>query len=106
MTEPTELPADVIAAIREGKRIEAIKRLRAARGLQLKDAKDQVEAYAGAHQIVLPKFEGAGIAATLGFFLRLLQIVLLIAFFVILFTPGCRFAQAGAHLDQWLGRAP
>jgi ribosomal protein L7/L12 len=43
--DPPPLPADVIAAIREGRKIEAIKRLREHRGLGLEDAKDTVEAY-------------------------------------------------------------
>jgi len=43
--EVAALPEDVIAALVQGNKIEAIKRLRAARGIGLKDAKDQVEAY-------------------------------------------------------------
>ena len=38
------LPADVIAALQRGNKIEAIKRLRQASGLGLKEAKDAVEA--------------------------------------------------------------
>lgn len=39
------LPADVVAAIRRGDTIDAIKRLRTARGLGLKEAKDAVDAH-------------------------------------------------------------
>ncbi len=45
MTDSNELPADVIAAIRANRKIEAIKLLREARGLGLKEAKHAVEAY-------------------------------------------------------------
>lgn len=44
------LPPDVLAALDDGKLIEAIKRLRAATGLGLKEAKDLVDAHlAGDH---------------------------------------------------------
>ena len=42
---PPPLPADVVAALDAGKPIEAIKRLRAARGLDLKQAKEAVDAF-------------------------------------------------------------
>ncbi len=41
------LPAQAIAALRQGNKIEAIKIVRAERGLGLKEAKDAVDAYAG-----------------------------------------------------------
>ena len=40
-----ELPAEAIAALWQGNRIEAIKILRQARHIDLKDAKDKVEEY-------------------------------------------------------------
>ena len=40
------MPADVIAALRAGRKVSAIKLLRAARGIGLKEAKETVEAYA------------------------------------------------------------
>jgi ribosomal protein L7/L12 len=49
MTDTPELPDDVVAAIRANRKIEAIKRLREARGLGLKEAKHAVEAYARAN---------------------------------------------------------
>lgn len=39
------LPSDVIDALQQGNKVEAIKRLRHARDLQLKDAKDEVDRY-------------------------------------------------------------
>ena len=41
------IPPEAIAALRQGRTIEAIKLLRAATGLSLKDAKDAVEAQIG-----------------------------------------------------------
>ena len=43
-TAGTDLPPDVMQALRAGHKIEAIKRLREARGMGLKEAKDAVEA--------------------------------------------------------------
>lgn len=40
-----ELPDDVLAALRQGDPVEAIKRLRAASGLGLKDAKQVIDAH-------------------------------------------------------------
>ena len=64
MTDTPELPDDVIAAIRGNRKIEAIKRLREARGLGLKEAKHAVEAYARAHPEIpeaAPQFRESGI---------------------------------------------
>lgn len=41
---PEDLPAEVAAALATGNKIEAIKLLRAATGMELKDAKDAVDA--------------------------------------------------------------
>lgn len=49
MAEDSDLPEDVVAAIKAGHKVEAIKRLREARGLGLKEAKDAVDAYVRAH---------------------------------------------------------
>ena len=48
------LPLDVVDALRAGRKIEAIKRLRDHRGLGLKEAKQTVEAYAKAHPDLVP----------------------------------------------------
>lgn len=45
MNETPNLPAEVVNAILAGRKIEAIKLLREARGLGLKDAKHAVDAY-------------------------------------------------------------
>ena len=54
MAEPGTLPADVLEALGQGKPIEAIKRLRAATGLGLKDAKVAIDAYAAGAPVHLP----------------------------------------------------
>lgn len=46
---PQTLPADVLQALREGRKIEAIKRLREARQLDLKQARDWIEAHEHDH---------------------------------------------------------
>lgn len=51
------LPADVVAAIQRGNKIEAIKRLRAARNLDLKDAKDLVDGYVRNDPVLTRKFQ-------------------------------------------------
>lgn len=45
MTSKTDLPAEVIAEIQKGRKIEAIKLLRESRGMDLKESKDAVDAY-------------------------------------------------------------
>lgn len=45
MTDKSELPDDVLDALENGQTIEAIKLLRAASGLGLKEAKDLIDAY-------------------------------------------------------------
>jgi ribosomal protein L7/L12 len=46
MTPTTELPPNVVNALSKGRKIEAIKLLRDAERMDLKDAKETVEAYA------------------------------------------------------------
>lgn len=53
-TAEATLPLDVVDALRAGRKIEAIKRLRDHRGLGLKEAKQTVEAYAKAHPDLVP----------------------------------------------------
>lgn len=48
-----DLPQDVIDAIRANRKIEAIKRLRVARGIGLKEAKHAVEAFVRANPHLL-----------------------------------------------------
>ena len=46
-----KMPDDVIAALRNGRKIEAIKLLRLHNGMGLKDAKHAVERFAAEHNI-------------------------------------------------------
>ena len=63
MTSQTELSDDVIASIRSGKKIEAIKRLREEQGLGLKEAKQLVDAYVREHpdEIISRDKSGSGV---------------------------------------------
>lgn len=49
MNQESELPEDVLAAIHENRKIEAIKLLREHRRLGLKEAKEIVDAYVAEH---------------------------------------------------------
>lgn len=49
MSEETELSPDVVKALRAGRKIEAIKMLRMQRGLDLAQAKAQVDLYIAEH---------------------------------------------------------
>lgn len=51
MNTNSELEPEVLAALNNGRKIEAIKALREARGIGLKEAKEQVEAYAKEHNL-------------------------------------------------------
>ena len=48
-TPDSELPAEVTAAIRAGRKIDAIRQLRAGRNIGLKEAKEIVDAYVEGH---------------------------------------------------------
>ena len=50
--EPRELPAAAVAALTNGRKIEAIKIVRQESGLGLKQAKDLVEAYVASHPML------------------------------------------------------
>lgn len=54
MNAETELSNDVVNAIRSGRKIEAIKLLRAERGLGLKEAKELVDAFNEKHPSEVP----------------------------------------------------
>lgn len=60
MNSTTDLPTEVINAIQAGHKIEAIKLLRDARGLGLKEAKHAVDAYLRAHPSLRPPKSGSG----------------------------------------------
>jgi ribosomal protein L7/L12 len=51
------LPADVLAAIQQGNKIEAIRRLRAARNLDLKGAKDLVDSHVRSDPLLARKYQ-------------------------------------------------
>ncbi|MCB1843734.1 MAG: hypothetical protein KDI09_12290 [Halioglobus sp.] len=49
MTTPIDLPDDVVAELKAGRKISAIKMLRAHKGIDLKSAKALVDDYVNAH---------------------------------------------------------
>lgn len=51
------LPAESVAALERGNKIEAIKIMREARGIGLKESKEAVEAYLASHPDVLAKLK-------------------------------------------------
>ncbi|UTW08852.1 hypothetical protein [Pseudomonas benzenivorans] len=55
-----DMPAEVVAALKEGHKIEAIKRLRESRGLDLREAKAEVEAYLHDHPELFAAARGSG----------------------------------------------
>ncbi len=67
------LPAEVLQAIERGDLIQAIKRLREATGLGLKEAKDAVEAHRRGDAVELPSPEPVGAAAGMHDVQRALQ---------------------------------
>lgn len=69
MNSASDLPADVISAIQANHKIKAIKLLREARGLGLKEAKHAVEAYARAKPMPLQPESSANILGLIVFLL-------------------------------------
>ena len=57
---PIELPVEALAALQGGNKIEAIKVVRAAHRLDLKDAKDLVERYVAAQPGLQQRMNAAG----------------------------------------------
>ncbi len=61
MRADDELPGEVVAALREGRKVQAIKVLREHDGLGLKEAKERVDAHIGKHPERYPQPEpGSG----------------------------------------------
>ena len=63
MTSNTELEPDVIAELNNGRKIEAIKKLRASQNLGLKEAKELVDNYVSLHpelDITVQRSGGSG----------------------------------------------
>lgn len=81
MTEP--LPMDVVAALKDGKKIEAIKRLREANSMQLKDAKDAVDAYTRARPEQFPQYVNRGGSGLMPLIGLILAILLLVGAFIV-----------------------
>ena len=55
MTDRSSLPSDVVDAIHANRKIDAIKLLREHRGLGLKEAKQEVDAYVRENKHLLPE---------------------------------------------------
>lgn len=76
------IPLDAISALERGNKIEAIKLVREAQGIGLKEAKDAVEDYIKQNPAVTAKFEAVQAANRGNPWLWLLLIIgLVIAFF-------------------------
>ena len=60
------LPPEAIDALQRGNKIEAIKLVRAAQKLDLKDAKDRVDAYVKTDPVLQQKFASAQAETTRG----------------------------------------
>jgi ribosomal protein L7/L12 len=58
-SESTNIPSDAIAALHQGKLIDAIKKTRAKTGLGLKDAKEAVELYLAKNANTNQRFQAA-----------------------------------------------
>ncbi|MBI2428318.1 MAG: ribosomal protein L7/L12, partial [Ignavibacteriales bacterium] len=52
-----EIPSEAIAALEKGNKIEAIKIVRIAKNLDLKDSKDLVESYLGSNPVFEQRFQ-------------------------------------------------
>ena len=60
MNDNFEKEPEVVSAINEGRVVDAIKKLRASRGIGLKEAKDLVDSYVDAHDIPGYRRRGSG----------------------------------------------
>lgn len=81
------LPAEVIAAVQRGEKIEAIKILRERTGIGLKDAKDAVEAWAEGH---VTELHGAAPSGGGSRVLQFVVIAIALAAAVYFFFPTLR----------------
>ena len=75
-----ELEPEVVAAIRSGRKIEAIKKLREVRGLGLKEAKDLVDLYCSQNNI--ESVSTSGSTASLGLVILVCDIGFLLYQFI------------------------
>jgi ribosomal protein L7/L12 len=72
---PIALPMSAVAALHNGKLIDAIKHTRTATGLGLKDSKEAVERYLDAHPAARRQFREASGSSSLGKFLLIAALV-------------------------------
>ena len=75
--DPRPLPDDVVATLQRGRKLEAIKLLRVARGLELKEAKDCIEHYIAADPALAKKMAVAQAEAKRGCLLWFAALVVL-----------------------------
>ena len=88
MAERTEaLPSEAISALQRGNKIEAIKIVRQASKLDLKDAKDRVDDYVKNDPVLQQKFASAQ-AETMGSLVRWLIIIAVAIAGYFLFVAG------------------
>ena len=64
--DPRPLPDDVVAALRQGNKIEAIRRLREAWKIGLKEAKDRIDAHVAADPALRQKLQASSLSGVRG----------------------------------------
>ncbi len=64
--DPRSLPDDVVAALRQGRKIEAIRRLRETWKIGLKEAKDHVDAHIASDPALRQKLQAASLSGARG----------------------------------------
>ena len=84
LQQPT-IPPDAVAALSDGRKVEAIKIIRAATGLGLKESKDAAEAFLAANPAVMEGYK-AKTAFTGGGMMIVVLILALVAFLVYQFV--------------------
>ncbi len=85
MDANTELPAEAVASLEIGNKIEAIKIVRMSSGLGLKESKERVEKYMLEHPDLLQRYSVVRSEQNKGAFMKLLFLFLIGAFLVYLF---------------------
>ncbi len=82
MHSDDDLPAEVIAALREGCKVQAIKRLRELEGLGLKEAKERVDAHVAKQPERYPQPESSSGGRFMFYALILLAVALTARFII------------------------
>ncbi len=80
MNVNNEIPAEAIAALESGNKIEAIKIVRVSRGCGLKESKDLVESYLREHPGLQQRFSAIQTEQNKGAFMKLLFLALIAVF--------------------------